>query len=132
MKYITLGEILILHDYQIERFGGRHGILNSQILESCVFKPQTVLYQEELYPSVFDKAAVLAMSIIQFHPFVDGNKRTGIYSALIFLEINGYDLKISNRKLVSLTNKIAGKDTNLRKIAKVFEEFCTNNDKKIS
>ncbi len=105
MRYLTLGEILTFHDYQIERFGGKHGIISPQLVESSVFRPQTVLYKVDLYPTVFDKAAVLAMSIIQFHPFVDGNKRTGVYSALIFLELNGFEVVMSKIKLVILLIK---------------------------
>lgn len=131
MRYLTLGEILAFHDYQIERFGGKHGIINPQLVESSVFRPRTVLYDADLYPSVFDKAAVLAMSIIQFHPFVDGNKRTGIYSAIIFLELNGFEVYTSKSRLVNLANKILNKKINLEGVSKVLKSFSVSLSDKV-
>ena len=78
MRYLTVEEILAIHDYQIERFGGLQGILNLPLLESAASRPITNISGRDMYESVHEKAAVLAYSLIKNHPFTDGNKRTWI------------------------------------------------------
>jgi len=97
MIYLTVEEILVLHDYQIERFGGKHGLLNLSLLESAVNRTFTNISGVDMYPSVHEKAAVLAYALIKNHPFVDGNKRTGLHAALTFVELNGYTLTIPQK-----------------------------------
>ena len=122
MIYLTTEEVILLHEYQIELFGGASGILSANLLESAVLRPQAGFSGKDLYPSIFDKAAVLTTSLIQNHPFIDGNKRTGLYSGLVFLELNGIKLKISDKSLVDLALKIAQKDLNIAELSKVLEK----------
>lgn len=120
MNYLSLEEILILHEYQIEKFGGASGIRDIKLLESAVLRPQTVFDGKELYKSVFQKAAVLAISIIRNHPFADGNKRTGMHAALTFLELNGYEPTFRNKELVKLGLDVANKKADVEPLSKVF------------
>lgn len=76
----------------IKRFGGSSGIRDVGLLESAVFRCQASFDGQDLYLGIFDKAAVLLQSLLKNHPFVDGNKRTALTSAGIFLKINGYKL----------------------------------------
>ncbi len=101
--FLTLEQVLVIHDDQIERYGGDHGIRDINLFESAIMRPQTTFGGEDLYPTIFDKAAALIHSLILNHPFVDGNKRTGTASAIVFLDINGYQLvakKIDLEKFV--------------------------------
>ncbi len=93
-RFLTIEQVLAIHDDQIERYGGGHGIRSLPLLESAVFRPQTTFGGEDLYETIFDKAAALIHSLIMNHAFSDGNKRTGTVSGIIFLEINGYKIEV--------------------------------------
>src|SRR3989344_5060993 len=98
MIYLSLEEVLILHEYQIEKFGGAQGILDIRLLESAILRPQTTFGGKDLYDDLYLKSAVLALSIIKNHPFVEGNKRTGLHAALVFLELNGVSTNVDNEE----------------------------------
>lgn len=88
IKYLTLEQILRLHDAAIEEFGGLKGIRDSNLLLSCVESPRQSLFGRELCQTIYDKAAAYLFNIVCNHPFNDGNKRTGAGSAYLFLRIN--------------------------------------------
>ena len=92
MRYLTLGEIFQLHRLIAETSGGATGIRDLAALESAVAQPKATFDMMDLYPSLVDKAAVLCFSIVQGHPFVDGNKRTGHAAMATFLLLNGTDI----------------------------------------
>lgn len=117
ITYLSLEQILVIHQDQIDRYGGSHGIRELALLESVIYRPQTTFENEELYPSIFDKAAALIHSIIRNHPFLDGNKRTGITSGIAFLEINGFFLKVTQKQLIETVLKIASKEWNMEQIS---------------
>ncbi len=123
MRYLSVEEILAIHDYQIERFGGSQGIVNLSLLESAVNRSSTNISGKDIYESVYEKAAAIAYSVIKNHPFVDGNKRTGLHAALTFLELNGYKVTISQKMLVKLGLYIADKKADLKKITFVFRKY---------
>jgi death-on-curing protein len=118
MRYLSVEEILALHDYQIARFGGSGGLINLPLLESAVGRPMASFSGVDLYKDVFAKAAVLLYSIIKNHPFVDGNKRTGIHAVLTFLKLNDVDISISSSDLVNLGIQVAKGDLSFEEIAK--------------
>jgi death-on-curing protein len=121
MRYLTLEEVLVLHAYQINTFGGNSGIRDTMLLESAVARPQTSLSGKEMFPTVFHKAAVLASCIIQNHPFIDGNKRTGIHAMLVFLELNNARSVIDDGGLIKLGKGIATKLVNLDDVVKILK-----------
>jgi death on curing protein len=88
IKYLTIEQVLKLHDAVVEKFGGLAGIRDPNLLRSCIESPKMTMFGKDLYPSVYDKAAVYLFNIICNHPFNDGNKRTGAGSAYLFLRIN--------------------------------------------
>ncbi len=92
MRYLTLAEILYLHENIIETSGGSHGIRNMSGLESALALPKQAFGDTDLYPSVIDKAAILCFSIVSNHPFIDGNKRVGHAAMETFLVLNGAEI----------------------------------------
>ncbi|XHX76405.1 MAG: type II toxin-antitoxin system death-on-curing family toxin [Stenomitos frigidus ULC029] len=92
MRYLTLIEVLELHRRIIEQSSGVFGIRDLGLLESAIAQPRMTFGREDLYPSLFEKAAALGFSIIMNHPFVDGNKRTGHASAETFLMLHGMEI----------------------------------------
>lgn len=83
--YLTIIEVLAIHDDQIERYGGAHGIRDPGLLEAALYRPQTGYYAD-----VIEEAAALWESLAMNHPFVDGNKRVAVAIMITFLAINGY------------------------------------------
>src|SRR3990167_2652977 len=99
-KELSLEEILILHEYQIETYGGKAGINDIRMLESAVLRPQTTFDGKDLYEDIYEKSVALLYSLIKNHPFVDGNKRTALHATITFLELNGSVVNIADKKLV--------------------------------
>jgi death-on-curing protein len=81
--YLTIVEVLAIHDDQIERYGGASGLRDGGLLEAAIFRPQTGYYVDRI-----EEAAALWESLSQNHPFVDGNKRTAFAAMYTFLAIN--------------------------------------------
>ncbi len=91
MKWLDLDDLEIIHLQIIDASGGSQGVRDRGRLESALAAMQQEAFGEALYPGIFEKAAVLLRGIIADHPFVDGNKRTGMMAALVFLNLNGRD-----------------------------------------
>lgn len=86
--YLSLVEVLAIHQDQIERYGGAAGIRDAGLLEAALYRPQTGYYAD-----LIEQAAALWESLAQNHPFIDGNKRTGFAVTYTFLAINGGNLQ---------------------------------------
>lgn len=91
--FLTLAEVLEIHQDQIERYGGTQGVRDMGLLESAIAMPQATFGDEFLHPSLCEMAAAYAYHIAENQPFLDGNKRTALASALIFLDLNGVGLE---------------------------------------
>lgn len=96
--FLSTPQVLAIHDQMIKRFGGSPGLREISLLESAVGRPESTYDGEYLYETIFDKAAALLKSLLKNHPFVDGNKRTALTCAGIFLKINGYKLINSHKE----------------------------------
>jgi death-on-curing protein len=92
IRYLSVSQILRLHQMVIDAHGGTRGIRDQNALESVVAQPQAGFGAQELYPSLADKASALAFSLVMNHFFVDGNKRVGHAAMVVFLMSNGHDL----------------------------------------
>jgi len=118
MIYLDEEEILFIHNRMIESYGGSHGSRDLQRIKSVVQAPKQEVFGEEQYKTVFEKAAVYARNIISDHPFVDGNKRTGITAALIFIEKNGYKVTAKLGEIEDFAVYVATKKPSIEEIAK--------------
>jgi len=95
MRYLTVGEVLELYSRVINQSGGGVGIRDLGALESAVAQPRMTFNGDELYPTIVEKASALGFSLIQNHPFIDGNKRAGHAAMESFLMFNGYEISAS-------------------------------------
>jgi death-on-curing protein len=95
MRYLTLGEVVMLHRAVVAATGGAEGIRDLGGLESALAQPKATFDSVDLYPSVVDKAAALAFGLAMNHPFVDGNKRIAHAAMAVFLDLNGFAIKAS-------------------------------------
>jgi death-on-curing protein len=125
-RYLTPQEVLFIHARLIATTGGEHGIRDLGLLESAVARPQATFDGVDLYPDLFLKTAALIESLSQNHPFVDGNKRTAITAAALFLRLNGTILQTTNEELERFTMMVVGERPSLATIAAWFEANCVS------
>lgn len=118
MNYLTPEQILFIHSRLVAETGGSHGVRDLGLLESAVARPQTTFEGRELYPDLFTKAAALMDSLINNHPFLDGNKRTGITAAGLFLRLNGQKLSAAPEDLEACTLRMATEGMEIAKLAR--------------
>lgn len=102
MKRLTEKHILQMHSLLIQETGGSEGVKDRRLLDSALNLPFQTFNGEDIYKTIRAKASRLAFSIINNHPFVDGNKRIGILSMIVFLEINGIEVDCTDDELIEL------------------------------
>jgi len=90
--FLTLGEVLAIHESVIERYGGSLGVRELALLESAVAMPQATFGGQYLHEDIPSMAAAYCFHLVANHPFVDGNKRVGAAAANVFLGMNGWEL----------------------------------------
>ena len=92
MRYLTVAEVVELHRRLLQATGGASRIHDFGALESAIAQPKATVAGRDVYPSLAEKAAALAFSLVQNHPFVDGNKRAGHAAMETFLVLNGSEI----------------------------------------
>lgn len=107
MNYLSPQQVLFIHARLIAETGGETGLRDVALLVSVVARLQATFDGQELYPGLFEKAAALLDSLVNNHPFIDGDKRTGITSAGLFLRINGLHLVCAQAELEAFTLQVA-------------------------
>jgi death-on-curing protein len=105
--FLTVEELLEIHADQIARYGGNPGVLSLELLQSSVGAPQATFGGILLHENVFKMAAALMFSVVKNHAFADGNKRTGTAAAIVFLSLNGIELRQDDDGLVHLALEVA-------------------------
>jgi death-on-curing protein len=106
-EYLSVAQVLHLHALQAARFGGSRRLRDRSALEAAVARPQATFGGEDLYEDVAAKAAALAHSVIQNHPFLDGNKRAGAMALEVFLLVNGHAVRASDEDLEDVVLAVA-------------------------
>lgn len=107
MKTLSKNQVTALHSALIREFGGIDGIRDEGLLESALAAPFQTFGGEPVYPSLQAKAAQLGFGLIRNHPFVDGNKRIGAHTMLVFLAVNGIELRYEQQELIDIVLSIA-------------------------
>ena len=109
MKPVFLGldEVLALHADQIARYGGSLGIRATELLESALAVPAATFGGRHLHGDLSEMAAAYLFHLVKNHPFVDGNKRTGLMAMLVFLGLNGLRLEAGDNDLGDLVCAVA-------------------------
>jgi death-on-curing protein len=120
--FLTLQDILFLHSDQIDRYGGEHGVRDLGLLESARAQPQATFGGELLHKDLFEMAAAYLYHIVQNHPFVDGNKRTGAVAALVFLDLNGIAIDAPRGTIYELTMSVAKGHAGKREVAEFLRQ----------
>ena len=118
MIKLDVTQVLYLHNMMCKTTGGSSRVRDIGSLESAIYHAYASFEGEDLYPTIEEKAARQAYGIIRNHPFLDGNKRTGLFVMLIFLELNNIHLYFSQSELVELGTGIAEGKIDSKQITK--------------
>ena len=119
--FLSLDEVLEIHDQQIERYGGSHGLRDAAGLESAVATPQATFGGEFLHTSIPAMAAAYLFHLCQNHAFVDGNKRVGANAAITFLLMNQWEPIFGEEELVDLVLSVASGTLSKPLLIEIFE-----------
>lgn len=98
VQYLSKREVLTIHHWAIEEFGGTTGIRDEGLIDSSLAQPAASFSSVDLHPTLAAKAAALGYSLLKNHAFVDGNKRVAAWSMETFLEVNGHHLAVDNKE----------------------------------
>ena len=102
MIYLSVEQIIEMHDRLIEKTGGTHGLRSRALLESAMAAPFQTFDGMDLFPSVYQKAARLAFGLVKNHAFLDGNKRIAASARLVFLYLNDVVIECRQEELSDL------------------------------
>jgi death-on-curing protein len=117
---LQLADVVRIHVDQIERYGGPAGIRDLGLLQSAIAMPQASFDGEWFHRDLFEMAAAYAFHVSRNHAFTDGNKRTGLACALVFLEINGISIQDTEAQLYRTMVDVASGDLDKLRLAQVF------------
>jgi death-on-curing protein len=107
-QFLDVARALALHDASLTRYGGLPGIRDAGALASAVAQPEASFGGQLLHSTVYDQASAYHFHIAKNHAFLDGNKRTALACAVVFLEMNGYEIpREANDELEALTLRVA-------------------------
>jgi death-on-curing protein len=122
--FLTLDEVLGIHADQIRVYGGANGLRDLDLLRSAIAMPETTFDGEYLHPSAFEMAAAYPFHLARNHPFVDGNKRTALMCALVFLGLNGARLLADPDDLYSLVDGVAAGEIDKAEVSVFLRRHC--------
>ena len=122
--FLEIDRVLRIHLSMIEHYGGEEGLRDVGLLQSAIAMPQASFEGGLLHKDLFEMAAAYLYHIVQNHPFVDGNKRTGAAAAIIFLAMNGIELEADEEGLVRLTLNVAEGKAGKQQIAEFFRKIA--------
>jgi death-on-curing protein len=106
-EFLTIEDVFDIHALQLARYGGADGLRDRRLLESALAQPQATFGGEFVHDGLFAMAAAYLFHITSNHPFLDGNKRTGLLAALVFLDLNGIAIERESETLYDLTVAVA-------------------------
>jgi death-on-curing protein len=107
IHFLTLDELLQIHDDQLERYGGLAGFISRDIVESALAQPGAMAFGQYLHADIADMAAAYVFHFASSQGFVDGNKRTATLAAVMFLLRNGYRLDVLDEDLYPIVLRVA-------------------------
>jgi len=101
IRYIPDELALIVHQDQIRRYGGDPGVRDKNLLSSALAQPKMTAGGRLIHRTIFEKAAAYGYHVCRNHPFVDGNERVSLVLMVVFLERNGWELRVTNEEAFS-------------------------------
>jgi len=124
VEFLSLAEVLEIHQDQIARYGGAPGTRDLNPLKSALAMPMATFGGDFLHTDIFEMAAAYLFHLVQNHPFIDGNKRVGAMAAVVFLALNGYDFDAPPRVLHDFVIALARGERRKAEAAIFLREHC--------
>ena len=121
-EFLDIEDVLEIHTVQLTRFGGSAGMRDQGLLESALAQPMAAFGDKYLHSDLSEMAAAYLFHIVSNHPFVDGNKRTGLIAALTFLDINDIAIEAEEPEFEKLTMAVARGESDKDAIAEFFRQ----------
>jgi death-on-curing protein len=118
-----MAEVLLILQDQIRRYSGRYGVRDPGLLSSALAMPAASFEGKYLHHDKYEQAAAYAFHICQNHPFIDGNKRTALAAALVFLDLNGIDIGDLKEELYEMMVDVAKGKKSKGEIAETFRRL---------
>jgi len=128
--FLDIERVLHIHCSMIEHYGGEEGIRDAGLLHSAIAMPQAAFDGKYLHVDLFEMAAAYLCHIVQNHPFLDGNKRTGAAAALVFLTMNGIDARADEEGLADITLRVASGQADKKAVAIFFQSLAMKREEK--
>lgn len=122
--FLTFAEIIEIHNYQIENFGGASGVRDMELLKSALSMSSATFGGTFLHPTIYEMAAAYLFHLVENHPFVDGNKRVGAMAALVFLDMNGIDFEAPDEEFTAMVLRVASGKMLKAEITLFLKEHC--------
>lgn len=121
IQFLSVEEVIEMHDAFLQEFGGLAGIRDINLLISAVETPKSTMFGQDLHPTIYDKAAAYLFHIVCNHPFNDGNKRTGFGATLLFLKANSIPIIFDKKKYEDFVVEVAKGKVKKEEIARFLE-----------
>lgn len=123
IRFLSLEEVFLLHDLQLQRYGGATGVRDQGLLESAINTPQASFDEKYVHLGLYEMAAAYAFHIAENQPFIDGNKRTALASALVFLDLNSIEIEDPDEHLYTAMIDIAKKQLDKPGLAELLKKL---------
>jgi len=120
--FLGIADVLYIHEREIRVRGGSHGVRDEGLLASAVAMPQAGFGETYLHGDLFEMASAYAYHLVMNHPFIDGNKRTGLASALAFLDLNSFEIEMDPSALYDLIIGMCEGTVTKRQVADAFRD----------
>jgi death-on-curing protein len=122
--FLGLYEVMEIHRDQIERYGGHPGIRDMELLQSAVAMASAGFGEDYSHADIYEMAAAYLFHIIRNHPFMDGNKRTGAVTAMVFLMMNGKEIDVGEDSFEAMVRSVAGGKADKTSAAEFFRKHA--------
>lgn len=119
--FLSIEEIVVIHEKMVEIGGGSAGIRDIELLHSAIERPKAMFGGKRLYKSLLEMGSAMLQSLVKNHPFVDGNKRTAFFATLRFFERNSISFTFKNDDIVSFMVQVDTKNLSVREIRNWFK-----------
>lgn len=127
-RFLSIQEVIAINVAMIQSYspGEQIGVKEPGLLESSVHRPQSSVFGEDAYPTIFEKSAALFESLGQKHPFYNANKRTAFTALVVFLRYNGLQFRMDTKKAEDFTVDMVNHQFDRQQAAKIIEAHCIN------
>ncbi len=120
-RFISISQVLDIHQDEINSFGGTSGVRDEGLLDSALAQPQATFGGELLHPTIHEQAAAYLYHLAMNHPFIDGNKRTAFAVMDTFITLNTYSLNLSSEQAYNLVIQVVQKEISKEELSAFLE-----------